>query len=329
MDSEAFLRVQVVGMFLHSLAFGIYLVTCGYCFRPFFTTRSRHGISETLLLAVFLMFFAKITASVVLHLDLSLRAIGSKNAALQFTDGSDPINMFKSTTVLIQTAIMSGVLIYRCWLVHGRGWLVVALPIAFWLGGVAVMGIVIHIDTADNVDGLFAISLRSFGCAFWAIIIALNIITTGLIARRIWRVDHLNKGQRATRIIIDSGLIYTTMSLITFFLFVVENNAAYAAIDVLVQAIGISFNLIIIHNSLPAESSWQSNLNDLNNVPLQFVSSNMSIPGSAIEFAYPKHFMPRRKNRPASVPAPTQVQDDADSLSVAEIPKNHSQQSIT
>lgn len=101
MDSEAsgsFLRVQVVGMFLHSLAFGIYLVTCGYCFRAFFTTRSRQGISETLLLAVFLMFFAKITASVILHLDLSLRTIGTHSsmmAAMQFMDGSDPINIFK------------------------------------------------------------------------------------------------------------------------------------------------------------------------------------------------------------------------------------------
>lgn len=95
----------------------------------------------------------------------------------------------------------------------------------------------------------------------------------------------------------------------------------------LVQAIGISFNLILMHNSRPADTSWQSNLNDMNNVPLQFVSSNMSVPSSAIEFAYPKHFMPRRKNGPASAPPPTQ--DDADSLSVAEIPKNNSPQSTT
>jgi len=178
-----------------------------------------------------------------------------------------------------------------------------------------------------------------------------NLVTTSLIAYRVWRIAKLrcrsnfatdtastspaiktssvgflphkcNGNMDLTKhIIIESGLIYTIMTLVTFLLFVAQSNTVYAAIDLLVQIIGISFNLIVIHNRPRPEPSF---LADLNSVPLQFVSSNLSIPGSAIEFAYPKHFMPRRK-RPASTPA---AEDFGSKLSVEEIPQTHSRLTI-
>ncbi|KAF8217038.1 hypothetical protein K438DRAFT_1798198 [Mycena galopus ATCC 62051] len=237
-------------------------------------------------------------------------------AADKFLDASRPVNISKYVTVLVQAVMASAFFIYRCWLVHHQSWLVIAFPFVLWLGAVALMGIVIHVDTAFNITGLFAISQsKVFGSCFWAAIIAINIITTGQITWRIFRVDHRrscsnaqlqsrdsmaptlkaptgNSMKLATHIAIESGMIYTIMTLVVFFLFVANSVAVYTAINILVPMIGIAFNLVIIHNRPRPQTSC---LTELNSVPLQFTSSNLSVPASAIEFAYPKNFMPRRK----------------------------------
>jgi len=360
MDSNIlfFLRVQVWALFLQAATYGVYSITCVYCFRAFFATRSGKRRWSGLNWPMFIIFFlflmkASSSAAIHIYLNLELATLDSReDAAMEFMDRSDPINISRATTILVQTAISSGVWIYRAWLVYGRSWLAVALPLVLWLGAVAVMVIAIYIDGAVKANGLFAISeARTFSSSFWAIIITVNIITSALIVRRIWRVDHFSfqtdtdesatptakkpsvgalTGQshetmkQATRIIIESGLIYTTMTLITFFLFVANTAVVYAAMDVLVQAIGISFNLMIIR-TLPTETS-ESSLSNLNGVPLQFVPSNISAPGSAIEFALPKHFIPRRKDRSVLAPAP--APGDGVGLAVSEATHNHSQQTI-
>ncbi|KAJ7314397.1 hypothetical protein DFH08DRAFT_430380 [Mycena albidolilacea] len=356
----SFLRAQVWGMFLESLTFGVYLVTCGSCYRVFFSTTSRYrGLSERNwpMLLIFLIFFAKTTSSVGIHLYLNLQNVTETDlgqAVHQFSDASRPVNVSKYITILVQTVIASGFFIYRCWIVHHRSWLIVALPLVLWLGAVALMGIVIHVDTSLNIQGFFAISQsRVFGSCFWAFVIAVNIITTGQIAYRICRVDHLKSRSNVQsnsddsmsptvqkssvslipgdpmkfpiHVAIESGMIYTTMTLLVFGLFVAHSTAVYIAIGVLVQVIGISFNLIVIHNRPRSQTSF---LSELNSVPLQFTSSNLSVPASAIEFAYPKHFMPRRKNRFAGEPEKEDGTQCPLPPSTPGLPQNPSYQSI-
>jgi len=367
MDSGTlfFLRVQVWAMFLQAATFGVYSITCAYCLRSFFAKRSRHrGLTELNwpMLIIFLIFLLKAAshASISIYLNFEMATSDTReDAAMEFMDRTDLVNIAREVTLLIQIVIASGVLVYRCWLVYNRAWLVVALPLVLWLGGVAMMGITIHIDSDVQTTGIFAISQsRTFTSAFCAIIMAVNIIASALIIRRIWGVDpsmsqpslhsvldqsatptakrsnasaltNQSNGtaKQATRIIVESGLIYTTMTVITFLLFVANTYVVYAAIDVLVQATGISFNLMILRNR-PYDDISESadSLSNLNGLPLQFVSSNMSMPGSAIEFAFPKHFMPRRKTkfRPATAPA----LGDAGELSPSDLPHNHSSQSI-
>lgn len=48
------------------------------------------------------------------------------------------------------------------------------------------------------------------------------------------------------RIVIESGLLYTFVALLTFILLVLGSNALYPVSDVHVMVVGIAFNLIII-----------------------------------------------------------------------------------
>ncbi|KAJ7784543.1 hypothetical protein B0H16DRAFT_1492921, partial [Mycena metata] len=208
-SDASFLRVQVWGMFLQSLAFGVYLTT------------SSLGIH------------------LYLNLQMVATAVTHMQAVSQFSDGSRPINIAKYTTILVQTVICSGVLIYRCWLVHNRTWPSVAISLVLWLGAVALMGIVIHIDTVHKISGIFDISQsKVFGSCFWGVLIVANLVTTSLIAYRVWRIAKLRcRSNFATdtastspaiktssHIIIESGLIYTIMTLVTFLLFVAQSN---------------------------------------------------------------------------------------------------------
>jgi len=302
------------------------------------------------ILVIFLIFLAKTTSSVVLHLDLVLRATpaGNQDTAVEdFLKSTQALRFSQYITIAIETVICSGFFIYRCWLAYGRTWRVVVAPAVLWLAAVTAMGLLSH-------EGILG-SRRSyiFGSCFWAFIIAVNIIITVLIARRVWRIDHLtdhshntqterddatsptatkptvpissqphDTSNQATRIIIESGMIYTTMTIAIFCLFVTAHVHVYAMIDILVQTIGIAFNLVIIRNRPRTDLlSYEARMNS---VPLQFVSSHsLSVPGSTIEFAFPKHFNPRRKNRPVNASV-----GDISSPSIVEVPQTQSQQSV-
>lgn len=84
---------------MESVGFGIYMITSVSCFRLFFTQSRQRGSARVdwPMLIIFLIFFAKTTSSVALHLYLNLRMVtrDSHDAAAQFRDGSNPINISK------------------------------------------------------------------------------------------------------------------------------------------------------------------------------------------------------------------------------------------
>ncbi|CAK5267315.1 unnamed protein product [Mycena citricolor] len=343
--ATTFVKIQVWGSFLETFAFGVYVVTCGFCYPVLLTTytRSRTGLSAVNwpLLILFLVFLAKTTSSMGIHIFMDLQAASQVEVlktVAGFLDGGNPVNVAQDTSLLVQAVVFSGFMIYRCWIVHHRSLLTVAIPIVLWLAAVGLMGSVIHLYTASSVQGLFAVEKpRVLAVGFLAVEIALNLITSALLAIRVYRVENirrttppvnasgslptLNQPQQRVcivggrvhqtdhpwvRIAVESGLFYTVMSTVTLILFVLQNDATYACISLLVQVIGISFNLIVIQNRQRPDNSFESTMN---NYPLQFTSSN-SLHGSAIEFAYPKNFQPKRTRQASEA-------EDADACEVA------------
>jgi hypothetical protein len=70
--------------------------------------------------------------------------------------------------------------VYRCWVVYGRSWLAISLPLLLVLGNMAVTGVVLFLEVTLNQHALLNISkLKPFGAAFWALTIVINVITTG------------------------------------------------------------------------------------------------------------------------------------------------------
>ncbi|KAJ7066186.1 hypothetical protein C8F01DRAFT_695780 [Mycena amicta] len=337
-SGTSYLRIQTWGMFLETLLFGFYLVTFCACFRVFFLARSQRRPGALCemnwpMLILFVLFLAKTTSSVVLHLHLNLciaSAVDPMDAVRQLRSSANPLNISKYTTSLIEVVLGSGFLVYRCWLVYKRNYPVILLPVLLCIGGTVVMCLVVRIDSIHKVDGILAQS-RTLGAVFWGIFLAVNLITTALIAYRtqhrfvphddlpvenasastsptkrpLPRLLHApNRVKQAKDMVVESGLIYTTSLLLTFALFVANTEAVYAAIDVLVQAIGITFNLIVGHSreenhDIDAEHELHS-LDQRAGVSLRLVSTeSASRQSSGIEFAFPTYFDPRRNGQPA------------------------------
>ncbi|PBK80849.1 hypothetical protein ARMGADRAFT_1171648 [Armillaria gallica] len=286
-------EASIVALFLESAAWGVFLVTFGLCLRSLLLTKSGlkswSEINRPMLLVCLAMpIFA--TVQVALNTIRALESLGPTGISEQFTNLGSAAEVLKFTCVNMQTLIGDGILTYRCWIVYGKSWPVAAVPALLWIG--TLVTTVLNIVDISHIhsEALTApTSLRPIISSFWGISIALNIITTCLIVARIYSVDRmvyrhsvtrlsgshfdrLNGLQRAMRIIIESGAIYTSVAIITCATYVSGSIAVYITSALEVQTAGIAFNLIIIrvHNRSHDEETRYTNVS----TPLYFVKAS-------------------------------------------------------
>ncbi|GLB42369.1 hypothetical protein LshimejAT787_1103840 [Lyophyllum shimeji] len=177
--------------------------------------------------------------------------------------GQDWVNILKPLTVHLETIVADMVLIYRCWIMCDKSYRSVIFPVFLWLGGVAVTAISMYrqavLTSGSRVTGE---AISHVYISFWAETIALNLYATTLIVLQIWRAVNQNvKAHRFTpffslqpqsriqivmRIVIESALIYTVMSVIVFFTQLSGNNSVYITTAAEIQLSGIAFNLMLI-----------------------------------------------------------------------------------
>ncbi|KAF8208494.1 hypothetical protein K438DRAFT_1812301 [Mycena galopus ATCC 62051] len=278
-------EAQLVGLFLESVFWGIYLVTFFLCLRALlFNAELEPRRLRDLnwpMLAIVLVMGTFATLDVVIGLLHNIQAFvifkGPGGAAGEFSNISDWVNIIKTVDVVAQTTIGDGMLIFRCWVVHSRSWRVVALSILLWLGSTACAVMIVRVEATLHSNTLItSSSLDPLVLSFWVITIVQNILTTGLLIRHIWRVDQKTSffayrsdsqnGQtrlgQAIRIVVESGLIYTAIAILTFITQVINSNSTYGVSDVEVQVVGITFNLIIIraHRSTGGTEVGSTNL---------------------------------------------------------------------
>ncbi|KAH6905140.1 hypothetical protein BKA70DRAFT_1431226 [Coprinopsis sp. MPI-PUGE-AT-0042] len=285
---------QIVGVFMEAVFYGangdprIYLVTFVNCLKTLLWIdggfKPLHQLHHKMLVAALLMFVFG-SLDVAFHLRHNLDAfVGAPNpqAVLDhFNDTSNWINVMKMAAYVMQTFVGDAILLYRCWIIYNRGWMVVALPALLWLGCTACGAMTIYVEATLDTDGalLNAKNLIPFITSMLSLTLAMNLLTTGLIVHRIWRVQRRLKRRstytnidsplsRVLVVMIESGLMYTASIVILFGLYMAGHNGQYGVSNSVVQIIGITFNLIITsvdrasqHNSASASASGAAGSN--------------------------------------------------------------------
>ncbi|KAG2052692.1 hypothetical protein BDR06DRAFT_503112 [Suillus hirtellus] len=157
---------------------------------------------------------------------------------------------------VLQTLLGDGVVIYRCYIVWRSIWIII-LPIMMWCS-VAVTGVCSiykfwHASIiSGNVFGLLVI--RNWISALYALTLATNLLSSGLLAYRIWKIEHNVASSRTTkitttsilRVVMDAAILYSIALLCTLIGVVCSNNGSLVMIDMLTSIISITFYMVII-----------------------------------------------------------------------------------
>ncbi|KAJ6482981.1 hypothetical protein C8R47DRAFT_1133449 [Mycena vitilis] len=259
---------QLITQFLESIFWGIYVVTFAFCLAALLRTQNRWmrpaEVSKPMLVVTILMgciatFDVCLTFLINLNAFVFYNGPGGPKAAFDNTSGW--MDIMGTVDVILQTVLGDIMLIYRCWIVYGRWWIAITVPVVLAIAGLVCIGLMIFLEVTLPAASQFDSPYKQVVVSTWALTICINVVTTSLILFRIWRVDRLNAGlvgqqtemhssngayHNAKRIIIESGLMYTTIATATASAYISGSNAFAPLSGIDVQMIGIAFNLILI-----------------------------------------------------------------------------------
>lgn len=179
-----------------------------------------------------------------------------------FADPSQKTLLILRGLYVLQTLLADGVVIYRCYVVWQSVFIII-LPCMLWCG-VAASGIGVvygysqaSSDSADffaNVVG----EITQWVTAFFASTMATNLLSSGLLAYRIWLIEHGVSAVRTTkstvmpivRMLVDAAVLYTVVLFIGLICFVTSNNGVEPVVDMIMPIISIAFYMVLIRMAI-------------------------------------------------------------------------------
>ncbi|KAK0194897.1 hypothetical protein F5146DRAFT_1023328 [Armillaria mellea] len=230
---------QLTSLFVDSF----YLITFFSCFHGLLTTKD--GVLKMLVFS---------TLQVACHLRFVLDAFvySDRNPVDTLSDMSNPVNVMQLVTFVAQTFMGDCILLYRCWVIYDRRWMIVICPIIMCIAETGCGITAVYLETTLGDDSAIT-NFRLFPLilTLQSLTLTTNVITTFLIVRRIWTIHSAirqlvpstkNHPLRNTHVVlIESASVYTASAAVMLTVYVLRSNADYVVSD-----LGITFNLIII-----------------------------------------------------------------------------------
>ncbi|KAJ8481848.1 hypothetical protein ONZ45_g15164 [Pleurotus djamor] len=303
-------KARLVGLFLECIAYGIFLVTFPPCIQALIHADGRFrkpaSINWLLLLTALIM-ASFVTFDVILSLVWNIQVfvnlrISGHDVPTEFNDISDWINILKTANLVFPIIISDAVIIYRCWVVYNRKYLLILLSTLIWVADASMGLFAVFLESHLHTRGSLEVrALTPTLTSFLVMTVALNFITTTLIIGRIHLVDRQSaqyiatastqrtvgssgiiplrartRLQRVMRIMVESGLLYTTtatVSLIAYLAGSLSFNSVTDAVRLLrlpnlplpaevarhkeLPIMAIAFNLIIIPSKSQGSGSTE------------------------------------------------------------------------
>ncbi|KAG0700287.1 hypothetical protein DFH29DRAFT_933016 [Suillus ampliporus] len=194
------------------------------------------------------------------HFYTTLESTGVDNFSAE-TTGLTGADFLISFTDLVGDLV----LVYRCWMLWGKNYYVVILPLLSAFGGFACIMELLHLLlVTDPTSPSPPAAIVPLGLAGYIMPLATNVIVTTLIVYRIWfssrvvRESPVHIGQGASHhammLIIESGALYLVTQLVFVVLFAMQHPAEGIMAVIATQVYGIAPTLIIIRVGLGISS---------------------------------------------------------------------------
>ncbi|KAJ8462333.1 hypothetical protein ONZ45_g17973 [Pleurotus djamor] len=254
---------------LEGLAYGFLL--CLYAVNLFFglggqKRRDRHLSIMIVISSV--MFFAATVHFAINSFRIiqgfSVHAAAPGGAVAYFDDFSSWDHVAKDALYGLQEFLGNTAATYRCFILWNRSWRIIALPLILTAVS-TVVGVSICASFANPknpnqskespmTDPLIQVILTAA--------VIMNVITTGLIAYRIWKtsVETLkyqleSKVLGILRIIVESAAVQLLFEILLLVLFSVRVNEAYIVLEMVTPVVAIAFSAITLRIRIRSQSS--------------------------------------------------------------------------
>ncbi|KAK0495212.1 hypothetical protein EDD18DRAFT_266414 [Armillaria luteobubalina] len=145
-----------------------------------------------------------------------------------------PLTLTGEVGAILSTVLADAALIWRCWIVWGRSWRVVLIPIACTTLATASRGIVAYYDTLESLASESPRALLLEEAVNWAVlysslVMATLLWCTILIIYRILRVGgaagRIHVYQRVIEMLVESALLYSAV-IVVLLVFEARNEVA-------------------------------------------------------------------------------------------------------
>ncbi|KAG1760884.1 hypothetical protein EDD22DRAFT_988109 [Suillus occidentalis] len=154
--------------------------------------------------------------------------------------------------------------IYRCYVVWQAA-SVIILPTLLWCGVAVTGALSVYGDSQTSstiISTEATVACMGLFCGFT---LATNLLSSGLLAYRIWKIERNVSTSRATRVmttsimrvVMDSAILYTVALLATVTGSLCAGSGPFVLIDVLTPIISIAFYMVIIRIAIGKKTHSQ------------------------------------------------------------------------
>ncbi|KAG1783401.1 hypothetical protein EV702DRAFT_257861 [Suillus placidus] len=154
--------------------------------------------------------------------------------------------------------IQKGKKIYRCFVVWQTIWVII-LPSMLWCsvavtGFYSVYNFLQAVQPTSNTERIFSKTTLRCIAAFYTLTLVTNLLSSGLLAFRIWKIERSVSTAHATkvtttgilRVIMDAATLYSISLLCALISSLCSNDGGFVMIGILTSIISITFYMVII-----------------------------------------------------------------------------------
>ncbi|KAF8185634.1 hypothetical protein K438DRAFT_1973920 [Mycena galopus ATCC 62051] len=265
-------KTFIVAAWLEAILYGIYF--CGFWFTVYIYTNSRgRGNTQNRL-----VFFITIVMFVLATMHVSMNGY---RMIVGYTDYASapggPVSflgvlstwhhIFKDVVFVMQTTLGDTMAVYRVWTVWSRGprgSLIAFIPFCLLLVNI-VSGTMVSVlfATSNPNASIFSTRLTHWITLFFSVAVAQNLITTGLMAVRLWSIDRTSSNVRVggsiflpvLRILMESAALYLFVQILLLSFYAVNYNAQFIVLETITPIVGITFGMITLRILLRSQQS--------------------------------------------------------------------------
>jgi hypothetical protein len=262
-----FKMVKLSTMFVQAALYGVYLVTLAHCLRWLFyedqgwMCRRLENVRRRTLIVV-LLFFMLSTASLAIAFWMTLAVFAPEdNGYHSFIRLFNRLDIVRDELENAPILMTDAVLIYRCWLVYGRRWRVIILPLLLWSASLISTAFVaydynLYKDSKTAVEYRVVTQSHPVWTVFYLCSITTNVYATAAIIYRTLSIAKGNKNSSGDlyttcRIFAKFGTLYTLASMLCLLGRLLDSSSNMDLFESEGQSInyfmpGITFNLILV-----------------------------------------------------------------------------------